>query len=451
MEGFRRRGTDRRVERRPKSRLFQRDHWPPSLYAVEPTRRQTVAEQTISAHQPAAISDDALRTASSKVQMDAAPTVRTAQRPTARNLRQPAGSGARCVVSCAPSPTDLEQVIHGPRVLRTSATRSTAGAAGRGHRAPRLPRKPCAFMKRGRSMNGKQLQRVVPRCCSISMPEEEAAHHPARHPAGHVAGQPSTTFHHHWPPARAGPWPPCARGAAGRGFERLLRRPRRGPPISTEPRPAQRCPPLMCGADNNYLALTWRQIEHHPQGEPKRSDLRACRSRQKPPKAFGKLVARAISTGPGPLRGGRAIPLSSAAGPPSVGQFACPGPGVRFPRRVGGASSRAWCCANGNSLVVDVDDECPPRQALPQGPSPACAFIYRSRKGTPSSKWLTRDHRAPAASDPQERGQAQHRHEPRGAGRPSGMVQLRLSRCAGSTRAANLVCEFTQGRGMGAD
>ena len=145
---------------------------------------------------------------------------------------------------------DLDQAIHGPGVAHDE---DDAAVRARAEDIVRRAYETVRFMNvavmNGNSFKGRQALLLD------SMPEEEAAGtqraiRPVMAP-GTVDTLAIMTLHEQVFAAlrgRAAPW-----------FVRLLRRPDEVADFTDRGR--RKMPALMCGADNNYLALTWRQIE----------------------------------------------------------------------------------------------------------------------------------------------------------------------------------------------
>jgi hypothetical protein len=145
---------------------------------------------------------------------------------------------------------DLEQVIHGPQVARSEPD---AVIRARAEDIVRRAYETVRFMNvavmNGNNFKGRQALLLD------SMPEEEAANtqraiRPVM-PSGTVDTFAIMTLHEQVYAAlrgRAAPW-----------FLRLLRQPEEVADFTDRGR--RKMPALMCGADNNYLALTRRQID----------------------------------------------------------------------------------------------------------------------------------------------------------------------------------------------
>jgi len=149
---------------------------------------------------------------------------------------------------------DLDQVLFGPEVRKEESTEEEPAEITRA-RAQDIVRRAfetVRFMNVA-VMNGNAFK-GRPALSLDSMPEEEAADteraiRPVMHP-GAVDTKAITALHQQaYAALRAGtaPW-----------FKQLLRRPDEAADFTDRGR--RKMPALMCGADNNYLALTWRQI-----------------------------------------------------------------------------------------------------------------------------------------------------------------------------------------------
>jgi hypothetical protein len=145
---------------------------------------------------------------------------------------------------------DLEQIIEGPEVKPDDNAEDTrARAMDIVRRAYETVRFMNVAVMNGNDFKGR------PALSLDSMPEEEAANtqraiRPVV-PPGTVDTHAIMTLHQQ---AYA-----ALRGGAAPWFLRLLRRPDEVADFTDRGR--RKMPALMCGADNNYLALTWRQID----------------------------------------------------------------------------------------------------------------------------------------------------------------------------------------------
>jgi hypothetical protein len=147
---------------------------------------------------------------------------------------------------------DLDQVVLGPDVDQDAHPEDPEITRKRAQDIIRRAFETVRFMN-VTVMNGNNFK-GRPSLSLDSMPEEEAADteraiRPVMHP-GSVDTKAITALHQQaYAALRAGtaPW-----------FARLLRRPDKAADFTDHGR--RKMPALMCGADNNYLALTWRQI-----------------------------------------------------------------------------------------------------------------------------------------------------------------------------------------------
>ncbi|MBV8106903.1 MAG: hypothetical protein JO223_20195 [Hyphomicrobiales bacterium] len=147
---------------------------------------------------------------------------------------------------------DLDQVVFGPDVDQDVDPEDPEITRTRAQDIVRRAFETVRFMNVA-VMNGNDFK-GRPALSLDSMPEEEAADteraiRPVMHP-GAVDTKAVTALHQQaYAALRAGtaPW-----------FVRLLRRPDKAADFTDHGR--RKMPALMCGADNNYLALTWRQI-----------------------------------------------------------------------------------------------------------------------------------------------------------------------------------------------
>jgi hypothetical protein len=147
---------------------------------------------------------------------------------------------------------DLDQVVFGPDLDELENPEDPQITRARAQDIVRRAFETVRFMNVP-VMNGNNYK-GRPALSLDSMPEEEAADteraiRPVMHP-GTVDTKAITALHQQaYAALRAGtaPW-----------FGRLLRRPHKAADFTDYGR--RKMPALMCGADNNYLALTWRQI-----------------------------------------------------------------------------------------------------------------------------------------------------------------------------------------------
>jgi hypothetical protein len=145
---------------------------------------------------------------------------------------------------------DLEQVIHGPEVAPNEPTEVTrARAQDIVRRAFETVRFMNVAVMNGNDFKGR------PALTLDSMPQEEAAD---TERAIRPVMPPSTVDTHAVMTLHQQAYA-ALRGGAAPWFLRLLRRPDEVADFTDRGR--RKMPALMCGADNNYLALTWRQID----------------------------------------------------------------------------------------------------------------------------------------------------------------------------------------------
>jgi len=227
----------------PEAPLFRNDTLPPALFAIEPPAPSWLYDnQAISR----GYLDDACdgfvevrlklhdgSTIEAKARICAAPPAMAPDSLFVRSLAD-----------------DLEQIIDGPDVAEDEASEVTrARAQDVVRRAYETVRFMNVAVMNGNDFKGR------PALSLDSMPEEEAADteraiRPIMAP-GTVDTLAIMTLHQQ---AFA-----ALRGGAAPWFLRLLRRPDEAADFTDRGR--RKMPALMCGADNNYLALTWRQID----------------------------------------------------------------------------------------------------------------------------------------------------------------------------------------------
>ena len=233
---------------------------------------------------------------------------------------------------------DLEQVIHGPEVSPhepAEATRARAQDIVR--RAYETVRFMNVAVMNGNDFKGR------PALTLDSMPQEEAADtersiRPIM-PPGTVDTLAITALHQQAYAALcsgAAPW-----------FLRLLRKPDEVADFTDRGR--RKMPALMCGADNNYLALTWRQIDTIRKAAlaPPVSTPRAA------PAVKDKLTPKNLSAQISYEAKGNPIcsrPVTSVAN-------CCPGLEVDF-RAVWRRMFRGIELREHDNLVVNVDKNC---------------------------------------------------------------------------------------------
>jgi hypothetical protein len=240
---------------------------------------------------------------------------------------------------------DLEQVIHGPEVASDEAPEVTrARAQDVLRRAYETVRFMNVAVLNGNDFKGR------PALTIDSMPQEEAAGtqraiRPIM-PSGTVDTLAIMTLHQQaYAALRAGaaPW-----------FLRLLRRPDEVADFTDRGR--RKMPALMCGADNNYLALTWRQIDTirkaalaptnpaAPAGKPKKGLTPKNLSAQISYEAKGNPIC--------------SRPVTSVAN-------CCPGLEVDF-RAVWRRIFRGIELREHDNLVVKVDKDCNAHVQIPK-------------------------------------------------------------------------------------
>jgi hypothetical protein len=280
---------------------------------------------------------------------------------------------------------DLDQVLLGPKDNESEAdTRERAAEIVR--RAYETVRFMNVAVMNGNNFNGRSALLLD------SMPEEEAADtqrpiRPVMSPAT-VDTRAILALHEQVYAAlqgRAAPW-----------FLRLLRQPDEVADFTDRGR--RKMPALMCGADNNYLALTWRQIDTirkageealftpDPASPPPKSTLPAAR-----PPPIG-LIPRNRSAAH--IRYAAAgNPVSSR--PEAAVANCCPGLEVDFRavwrRMFKGLVLREW-----DSLVVDVEPGAEPEIKRLKGHRMLRVFLPGYPEGIPV---VTR-FQGPASSDP---------------------------------------------------
>jgi hypothetical protein len=233
---------------------------------------------------------------------------------------------------------DLEQVIHGPHVSSEEPEELTRGRAQDiVRRAFETVRFMNVAVMNGNDFKGRSALLLD------SMPEEEAADteralRPVMAP-GTVDTLAIMALHEQvYAALRAG---------TAAWFLRLLRQPEEAADFTDRGR--RKMPALMCGADNNYLALTYRQIDtirkaaHQPSDHPDAVE----------DPGFGKLTPRNLSAHINFEAAGNPIssrPITSVAN-------CCPGLEVDF-RAVWRRMFKGLVLREYDSLVVEVDDDC---------------------------------------------------------------------------------------------
>jgi hypothetical protein len=234
---------------------------------------------------------------------------------------------------------DLDQVVHGPIVPRTE---SDAVTHKRAEDIVRRAYETVRFMNvavmNGNSFKGRQSLLLD------SMPEEEAANtqraiRPVM-PPGTVDTLAILTLHEQVFAAlrgRAAPW-----------FLRLLRQPEEVADFTDRGR--RKMPALMCGADNNYLALTRRQIDTiRKAGEQSLFDPPAATPSSSPP---ASLTPRNLSAQLHYRAAGN--PISSM--PVTAVANCCPGLEVDF-RAAWRRLFKGLVLREYDSLVVELDKD----------------------------------------------------------------------------------------------
>jgi hypothetical protein len=232
---------------------------------------------------------------------------------------------------------DLEQVIFGPEVAPDEAPETTlARAQDIVRRAYETVRFMNVAVMNGNNFKGR------PALTLDSMPQEEAAGtqraiRPIM-PSGTVDTLAVMTLHQQvYAALRAGaaPW-----------FLRLLRRPDEVADFTDNGR--RKMPALMCGADNNYLALTWRQIN-----TIRKAALASTVSAPGAAKTNGGLTPKNLTAQISYEAKGNPIcsrPVTSVAN-------CCPGLEVDF-RAVWRRLFRGIELREHDNLVVNVDKDC---------------------------------------------------------------------------------------------
>jgi hypothetical protein len=233
---------------------------------------------------------------------------------------------------------DLEQAIHGPEVAPDEPAEVTqARAQDIVRRAYETVRFMNVAVMNGNDFKGR------PALSLDSMPQEESAdtERPIRPimPSGTVDTFAIMTLHQQ---AYA-----ALRGGAAPWFLRLLRQPDEVADFTDRGR--RKMPALMCGADNNYLALTWRQID-------------TIRKAALPPPVPAPGAAPGVQTGLIPKNlsaqisyEARGNPISSR--PVTSVANCCPGLEVDF-RAVWRRLFKGIELREHDNLVMNVDKDC---------------------------------------------------------------------------------------------
>jgi hypothetical protein len=270
---------------------------------------------------------------------------------------------------------DLEQVIHGPKVDTAediSVTRQRAMDIVR--RAYETVRFMNVAVMNGNDFKGRSSLTLD------SMPQEEAADteraiRPIMAP-GTVDTLAIMALHEQVFAA--------LRGGAAPWFEQLLRLPEEAADLTDRGR--RKMPALMCGADNNYLALTYRQID-----TIRRVATEPATAPAAPPPAPAKLTPRNLTA---------QLHYEALGNPPSSRPAAavancCPGLEVDF-RAVWRRIFKGIELREHDNLVVHVDDDCPHKE-VKRGQRLLRVFLGEDDKiGIP----LMGELRGPASSDP---------------------------------------------------
>ena len=147
---------------------------------------------------------------------------------------------------------DLEQVINGPEVAAGRGRRRSRGRGRSGHRPPRLRDRPLHERRR----DERQRFQGPARAIAGFDARGGGRRHPARHSPGDGGGHGRHLRDHDVCTSRS--TRPCA-AAPRPGSCGCCASPDEVADFTDRGR--RKMPALMCGADNNYLALTWRQID----------------------------------------------------------------------------------------------------------------------------------------------------------------------------------------------
>jgi hypothetical protein len=283
---------------------------------------------------------------------------------------------------------DLDQVVLGPKVPQEEEPETTqARAQDIVRRAYETVRFMNVAVMNGNDFKGRSALSLD------SMPEEEAADteraiRPIMHP-GSVDTRAITALHQQaYAALRAGtaPW-----------FARLLRRPDDAADYTDHGR--RKMPALMCGADNNYLALTWRQIH----------TIEKAASGPHPIDARAKAGAKNGLT-PRNLAARHAAIHFEAEGNPissrpitSVGNC-CPGLEVDF-RAVWRRLFKGIELREYDNLVVRLDPDCKDEETLAAVGELPGRRLLQIRVPGEDGKWVrtTAPIKGPAPSDPEGR------------------------------------------------
>jgi hypothetical protein len=315
---------------------------------------------------------------------------------------------------------DLEQVIEGPHLgkERDSVTRARAEDIVR--RAYETVRFMNVAVMNGNNFKGRSALLLD------SMPEEEAAiTQRAIRPVMSPATVDTFTIMALHEQVLA-----ALRGGAAPWFERLMRRPNEVADFTDRGR--RKMPALMCGADNNYLALTWRQINIIRKAG-QRSIFEPAAAAVTP--QHGKLVPRNLTAQVHYEAAGN--PLSSR--PVTSVANCCPGLEFDFRavwRRIfKGLVLREW-----DSLIVDVDGDCPPGKRFLKGHRLLRIHLPGGENDEDGIKVVT-EFTGPAASDPRNEVKLTNDMN------PAGLAPLEWSNALSRVlehKGRKLVCEFTR-------
>lgn len=316
---------------------------------------------------------------------------------------------------------DLEQVIHGPELAQERDAVTRARAEDIVRRAYETVRFMNVTVMNGNNIKGRSALGLD------SMPEEEAAiTQRAIRPVMPAATVDTFTIMALHEQVYA-----ALQGGAAPWFERLLRRPDEVADFTDRGR--RKMPALMCGADNNYLALTWRQIDIIRKAS-QRSIFEGAEV-AKPP-STGKLMPRNLTAQIHYEAAGNPVssrPVTSVAN-------CCPGLEFDFRavwRRIfKGLVLREW-----DSLVVDVDGDCPPNQRFLKGHRLLRIHLPGQEKDEDAIKVVT-EITGPAASDPRNEVKLSTDMN------PAGLAPLEWSNALSRVlehKGSKLLCEFTKG------
>lgn len=315
---------------------------------------------------------------------------------------------------------DLEQVIEGPELANESPSVTRARAEDIVRRAYETVRFMNVAVMNGNNFKGRSALGLD------SMPEEEAAiTQRAIRPVMPAATVDTFTIMALHEQVYA-----ALRGGAAPWFERLLRRPDEVADFTDRGR--RKMPALMCGADNNYLALTWRQIDII-----RKASQRSIFQPAEPgvPPQPGKLLPRNRTAHV--LYEAAGNPISSR--PVTAVANCCPGLEFDFRavwRRIfKGLVLREW-----DSLVVDVDDDCPRDKRFLKGHRLLRIHLPGQKSDEEGIRVVT-EITGPAASDPRNEVKLTTDMN------PAGLAPLEWSNALSRVLAhqgGRLDCEFTR-------